>query len=163
MGGPIEVLTSFGPSYKPSDGPSLEPMSNNPSIFPFMLTSKPHSKKKPKDRRKKKRRNPSKKLNLQGKKHIILQLNPHVRKRRKKKSILPKDLLFPGKILTDQEKKQKPLPQRKNMRLLVVLNNATLCIPRKGLVVDRSAMIKMLLRGGRRAKVIKSSILSKIH
>merc|ERR1712029_400372 len=57
--GPIEVLTSFGPSYKPSDGPSLEPMSNNPSIFPFMLTSKPHSKKKPIDRRKKRKKKKS--------------------------------------------------------------------------------------------------------
>merc|ERR1711862_580086 len=77
--GPIEVLASFGPSYKPSDGPSLEPMSNNPSIFPFMLTSKPHSKKKPKDRRKKRKKEKKKKLNLEGKKHIILQLNPHFR------------------------------------------------------------------------------------
>merc|ERR1711982_251851 len=96
--GPIEVLTSFGPSYKPSDGPSLEPMSNNPSIFPFMLTSKPHSKKKPKDKRKKRKKKKSfKKTKPSRKKHIILQLNQHFRKRRKEKLILPKDLLFQGK------------------------------------------------------------------
>merc|ERR1711862_483307 len=129
-----------------------EPMSNNPSIFPFMLTSKPHSKKKQSF---KKTKPPRKKT-----------YNPTIKstlsKKKEKKVILPKDLLFPRKILTDQEKKQKPLPLRKNMLILVVLNNATLCIPRKGLVVDRSAMIKMPLRSGRRS-IIKSSILSKIH
>merc|ERR1711862_170860 len=72
--GPIEVLTSFGPSYKPSDGPSLEPMSNNPSIFPFMLTSKPHSK-KPKDRKKKRKNKKSSK-----------KTKPSRKKRKKNKS-----------------------------------------------------------------------------
>merc|ERR1711982_277480 len=80
--GPIEVLTSFGPSYKPSDGPSLEPMSNNPSIFPFMLTSKPHSKKKPKDRRKKRKKKKSFKKTKPSRKKTY---NPTIKSTRSKK------------------------------------------------------------------------------
>merc|ERR1711862_769297 len=43
--GHLKSLTPSQPSCKPSDGSSLQPMSN-PTIFPFMVTSKPHSKKK---------------------------------------------------------------------------------------------------------------------
>merc|ERR1711862_738771 len=50
--GPIEVLTSFEPSCKSSDGPSLQLVSNNPTFFPFMLTSEPQSTTKPKTPRK---------------------------------------------------------------------------------------------------------------
>merc|ERR1711982_273842 len=54
--GPIEVLQSFKPSYKSSDRPSLQLMSNSPTFFPFMLTSKPQSTTKPKTQRKRRKK-----------------------------------------------------------------------------------------------------------